>query len=80
MLHLAVEEPLTLDPARIADDVSTFIAAQLFEGLVRVDADYNVLPAVAVRWKVADQGRRYTFRLREGLCWSNGRPLTAARL
>jgi len=77
VLHLAVEEPLTLDPGRISDDVSAFIAAQLFEGLVRVDADYNVLPAVAARWKVADRGRRYTFRLREGLCWSDGSPLTA---
>jgi ABC-type oligopeptide transport system substrate-binding subunit len=77
VLRFAVEEPLALDPARISDDVSTFIAAQLFEGLVRVDADYNVLPAVAARWKVADRGRRYTFRLREGLCWSDGNPLTA---
>jgi oligopeptide transport system substrate-binding protein len=76
-LHFAVEEPLALDPARISDDVSTFIAAQLFEGLVRIDADYNVLPAVAARWRVADRGRRYTFRLREGLRWSDGGPLTA---
>ena len=77
VLRFAVEEPLLLDPARICDDVSTFIAAQLFEGLVRIDTDYNVLPAVAARWKVADGGRRYTFRLREGLCWSDGNALTA---
>jgi ABC-type oligopeptide transport system substrate-binding subunit len=77
VLHFAVEEPLALDPARISDDVSAFIAAQLFEGLVRMDADYNVLPAVAARWKVSDRGRCYTFRLREGLRWSDGSPLTA---
>jgi oligopeptide transport system substrate-binding protein len=77
VLRLAVHEPVTLDPARIADDVSHFIAVQLFEGLVRVDADHNVLPAAAARWKVADNGRRYTFRLREGLRWSDGSPLTA---
>jgi ABC-type oligopeptide transport system substrate-binding subunit/serine/threonine protein kinase len=77
VLRLAVHEPLTLDPARISDDVSEFVAAQLFEGLVRVDADHNVLPAAAARWKVADDGRRYTFRLREGLRWSDGSPLTA---
>jgi ABC-type oligopeptide transport system substrate-binding subunit len=76
-LRFAVEEPLTLDPAMVSDDVSTFITAQLFEGLVRVDSDHNVLPAVAARWKVADRGRRYTFRLREGLRWSDGSPLTA---
>jgi oligopeptide transport system substrate-binding protein len=77
VLHFAVEEPLTLDPGMMADDVSSFMAAQLFEGLVKVDPVYNVLPAVAARWKVADQGRRYLFRLQEGLRWSDGHPLTA---
>jgi ABC-type oligopeptide transport system substrate-binding subunit len=77
VLRLAVTEPLTLDPGMMGDDVSTFIAAQLFEGLVEIDQDYNVLPAVAVRWEVADRGRRYVFRLREGLHWSDGTPLTA---
>jgi ABC-type oligopeptide transport system substrate-binding subunit len=77
VLRFALEEPLSLDPARIFDDVSRFMVAQLFEGLVTMDPVYNVLPAVAARWKVADGGRRYTFRLRGDLCWSDGRPLTA---
>ena len=78
VLRFAVAEPLGLDPGMIGDDLSTFIAAQLFEGLVEVDRDYSVLPAVAARWGVADRGTRYIFRLREGLCWNNGTPLTAA--
>jgi len=78
VLRFAVAEPLDLDPGMIGDDVSTFIAAQLFEGLVEVDRDYSVLPALAARWEVADRGTRYVFRLREGLCWNNGIPLTAA--
>jgi ABC-type oligopeptide transport system substrate-binding subunit/tetratricopeptide (TPR) repeat protein len=77
VLRFAVVEPLTLDPGMIGDDISTFIAAQLFEGLVEIDPDYNVLPAVAARWEVADRGTRYVFRLREGLRWSDGTPLTA---
>jgi len=78
VLRLAVAEPLTLDPGTIGDDISRFIAAQLFEGLVQVDPDYNVLPAVAACWEVADRGTRYVFRLREGLRWNDGTPLTAA--
>ena len=78
ILRLAVAEPLTLDPGMIGDDVSTFITAQLFEGLVEVDPDYNVLPAAAARWEVADGGTRYVFHLREGLRWNDGTPLTAA--
>ncbi|MGD2145817.1 MAG: ABC transporter substrate-binding protein [Anaerolineae bacterium] len=77
VLRFAVEEPLTLDPGKIADDVSTFVAAQLFEGLVEVGPDYNVLPAVAARWEMSDGGTRYVFRLRDGLRWSDGTPLTA---
>lgn len=77
VLSLAVTEPLTLDPGIMGDDISTFIAAQLFEGLVEIDRDYSVLPAVAVRWEVADGGTRYLFHLREGLRWSDGTPLTA---
>jgi ABC-type oligopeptide transport system substrate-binding subunit/class 3 adenylate cyclase len=77
VLHFAVDEPFTLDPGLISDDISQFVAAQLFEGLVRVDAVYNVLPAAAARWTVTDGGRRYLFRLREGLCWSDARPLSA---
>jgi ABC-type oligopeptide transport system substrate-binding subunit len=77
VLRFAVAEPLVLDPGRIGEDISHFIATQLFEGLVEIDPDYNVLPAVAARWEVADRGRRYLFGLQEGLRWSDGAPLTA---
>jgi ABC-type oligopeptide transport system substrate-binding subunit/class 3 adenylate cyclase len=76
-LRLAVEEPLTLDPGMVGDDVSRFIVTQLFRGLVEVDPDCNVLPAVAARWEVANGGTRYVFHLREGLRWNDGTPLTA---
>ncbi len=77
VLRFAVAEPLALDPGKIGEDISHFIAAQLFEGLVEIDPDYNVLPAVAVRWEVTDRGTRYLFHLGEGLRWSDGAPLTA---
>lgn len=77
VLRFAVTEPVSLDPGMIADDASLFIAGQLFEGLVKIDRAYNVLPAVAARWQVAEQGRRYLFRLRTGQSWSDGHPLTA---
>jgi ABC-type oligopeptide transport system substrate-binding subunit len=78
VLRFAAEEPLTLDPGRAGDDVSTFITGQLFEGLVEVDQDYNVLPAVAARWEIDQHGTRYRFWLREGLRWNDGTRLTAA--
>jgi len=76
-LRLALVIPQELDPGLISDDVASFIVRQLFEGLVTVDAENNVLPAAAARWEILDAGRRYLFHLRKGLLWSDGSPLTA---
>jgi oligopeptide transport system substrate-binding protein len=76
-LRFAIAEPNNFDPGKMADDMSTFIARQLFDGLVTLDTDYNVLPAASERWEILDEGRRYIFHLREGQFWSDGRPLTA---
>jgi oligopeptide transport system substrate-binding protein len=78
VLRLAEMEPPTLDPGMMGDDTSAFIGAQLFEGLTRVDPEYNVLPAAASHWEILDNGQRYLFRLRPGLHWSDGLPLSAA--
>lgn len=50
--------------------------AALAEGLVSFDAQGRVVPALADRWIVADDGRSYIFRLRDGE-WRGGKPLTA---
>jgi len=77
VLRFALEEPPTLDPGRAGDDTSMFIVGQLFEALVEVDQDYNVLPGMAERWDVDQQATRYVFRLRDGLQWNDGTPVTA---
>ena len=45
------------------------------EGLVGLDAQGRVIPALAERWIVTDDGRSYIFRLRDGT-WSDGTPIT----
>ncbi len=77
ILRLAVSEPHSLDPGKLRDDLSIFLANQLFEGLVTIDAEYNVLPAVASSWEVSNNGLRYIFHIRKGLKWSDGSDLTA---
>jgi ABC-type transport system substrate-binding protein len=47
------------------------------EGLVAFDAQGRVVPALADRWIVTDDGQSYIFRLRDGE-WRDGKPLTAA--
>ncbi|VWX53116.1 ABC transporter substrate-binding protein [Novosphingobium sp. 9U] len=46
------------------------------EGLVSFDEQGRVVPALADRWIVTDDGQSYIFRLRDGE-WRNGEPLTA---
>jgi ABC-type oligopeptide transport system substrate-binding subunit len=45
-------------------------------GLVALDSRGDVIPALADRWIVTDDGRSFIFRLRDG-SWPDGRPLTA---
>jgi len=79
VLRVAVGEPVSLDPAKAYDSDSFFLQAQLFEGLVEIDLDQNVLPAVAARWEVGEGGTKYIFYLREGTRWSDGTPVTAGQ-
>jgi oligopeptide transport system substrate-binding protein len=70
-------EPPTLDPTLGAGSLAAPIIADLFSGLLDRGADGVLVPGVAERWEVSEDGRTYTFFLREGLTWSDGRPLTA---
>jgi oligopeptide transport system substrate-binding protein len=71
-------EPDTLDPQRARTDASFSILRDLFEGLTAIGPDGSVVPGAAKSWTVSTDGLEYTFRLREGLRWSNGDPLRAS--
>jgi peptide/nickel transport system substrate-binding protein/oligopeptide transport system substrate-binding protein len=74
--HLS-ESPTTLDPAFIVDVAGGRIAAKLFNGLLRLDEQGRIEPDIASDWRLSDDGRTYTFRVREGVHFSNGRVLAA---
>ena len=71
-------DPSTIDPALVGDVQSAFIVRQLFSGLVRLDENMDVQPDLAERWELSDDGRTYTFVLRESLTFADGSPLTSA--
>ncbi|MES2695876.1 MAG: peptide ABC transporter substrate-binding protein [Verrucomicrobiota bacterium] len=71
-------EPADLDPhlASVLND--QIIATALFEGLTVLDERTTApLPAAAESWTTSPDGLTWTFRLREGLKWSNGDALVA---
>lgn len=77
-LRFALEqEPSTLDPAKSSTLPESDVELAIFEGLTRLNAKDLPEPAAAESWTVSDDGMTYTFRLREGLTWSDGKPLTA---
>ncbi|HET9051029.1 MAG TPA: ABC transporter substrate-binding protein, partial [Candidatus Dormibacteraeota bacterium] len=53
------------------------LCMQLFDRLVEAWPERAIVPSLAERWDIADDGLRYVFHLREGLAWSDGVPLTA---
>lgn len=68
-------EPATLDPNLAESNVEFYIFNDLFEGLLRVGKNGEVIPALATQWE--NQGNVWTFHLRPEAKWSNGDPLTA---
>jgi oligopeptide transport system substrate-binding protein len=70
-------EPETLDPHKAQSTTSSGILRDLYEGLVSEAPDGTLIPGVAERWELSEQGFVYTFYLRQDAKWSNGEPLTA---
>ncbi len=71
-------EPGSLDPHLAAILSDQIIVNTLFEGLTLLDeTTTRPLPACAESWAASPDGLRWTFRLRAGLRWSDGEPLTA---
>lgn len=73
-----LQQLLQLDPARISTGrVAGELLPQLFSALVQFDESLNVVPDLAEKWDISDDGLVYTFNLRQGLKFHNGDSLTA---
>lgn len=70
-------EPETLDPALITAQADGRIVSSLFEGLTARDKNGRIIPGMAESWAISEDGKTYTFTLRENARWSNGDPVSA---
>lgn len=75
-IALAGDETAFQTAGRLSPAAQVLRAATV-EGLVGFDAEGRVIPAIAERWIVTDDGLSYIFRLREGT-WPDGTPIDAA--
>jgi peptide/nickel transport system substrate-binding protein len=71
--------PQTFNPLFANDAASEEIIRLLFASLVQLDlSTQEIVPALAESWTVEPDQKTWTFKLRPGLRWSDGHPLTAA--
>lgn len=70
-------EPKSIDPQLASESSGSAIIYDTFEGLTTLGADAAILPGVAEKWDVTEDGLTYTFHLRNTAKWSNGEPVTA---
>ena len=73
VLNLYGIDPLTLDPAVSGEMTSHQYILQLFSGLVRLGDNLEPAPDIAQGWQVSDDGKTYTFYLRNDVSFHNGR-------
>jgi peptide/nickel transport system substrate-binding protein len=79
-INLAMEKsPVGLDP-HISTAFETFqvINGTIYEGLTAVKPSLDVEPALAASWIVSPDGKTYTFKLRPGVMFHDGKPMEAA--
>lgn len=66
------------DPAIVDDSITSNVLAQCYDGLYKLDKDGVVVPNLATDLPtISEDGKTYTIKLKEGLTWSDGTPLTA---
>lgn len=69
--------PTNLDPRIGTDAQSQHLDGLIFDGLVKLDAQMNIVPDLAERWETPDP-RTYVFHLRHGVKFHDGRAFTSA--
>ncbi len=73
-----ITDPKTFNPVTAAETSSTDILGPIFEGLTSTDGVTTaVIPSLAKSWKFSEDGLVWTFYLRQGVKFSDGKEMTA---
>ncbi|MCX6003601.1 MAG: peptide ABC transporter substrate-binding protein [Chloroflexi bacterium] len=77
VLNLYGIDPLTLDPAVAGEATSQEYILQIFSGLITLDDNLQPAADIAKSWKVSGNSTVYTFTLRQGVKFQDGRGVKA---
>lgn len=71
-------DPGQLNPGLTTAGGTHAVTGNIYSGLVQFDEQLDPQPNLAQRWQVSPDGKAYTFFLRQGVKWHDGKPFTAA--
>ncbi len=71
-------DPANLVPLLAGEVIGAEIAGNIYQSLVKYDANLNLVPQLAQSWEFTDGGKTLTFHLKPNLKFSDGTPLTSA--
>lgn len=72
------EGPKTFNPFNCKDNISALMAGFLYDGLLSTDPiTGQPIPKLAKSFSISEDGKTYTIKLRKGIKWSDGKPITA---
>ncbi|MBN2686353.1 MAG: peptide ABC transporter substrate-binding protein [Pontiellaceae bacterium] len=79
ILHRGIgADPQDLDPQTTSGNPEFYVQSALFEGLTsQMPGDSTPVPGTAESWEISEDGKTYTFHIRQNAKWSNGDPVTA---
>ena len=60
-----------------ADAPTAEVTSQIYDGLVRYNRNFKIVPDLAKSWKISNGGKTITFYLRRNIQWQNGQKFTA---
>ncbi len=73
----SIGEPSNLIPYLASDSASSEVSGLLFTAPLEYDKDFNIVLLAAESWDVLEDGKLMRFKLRDGITWQDGQPLTA---
>ena len=71
-------EKQSMDPADMHSGDDAYHTFAVYNRLVDIDDNFNVLPELATEWTVSDDGLTWTFKLREGVKFHSGKDFSSA--
>ncbi|MCM3174606.1 ABC transporter substrate-binding protein [Paenibacillus sp. MER 99-2] len=70
-------DPIGFDPQNSTDSISNFINYQIYDRLVTFNDKLEIVPQLAESWETSEDGKTWTFQLRQGVTFQDGTPFNA---